>query len=289
MEVKKGAELRLIGFTIQNSHHAVVVSGRIEVAHNRFIENGDALSFESGSGGVYRNLFEHNGDDGIDLDDSSAAVIEDNVIRNNKDDGIEIRLHKHRGQLLEIVIRRNVFEGNREDGLQLIDYPGMGDRTFRIERNLFVGNAMAAIGCMADGNTKENYEGADLLEPVLVVNNTLVDNRYGITGGDNMLLLNNVIVGTAKTAVKRVHGDSVAGVNLLWHNGEDLEDCDLNADRFLSADPQLDDKHKPRSGSPCIDAGTASFDYHGEQFVLPSDSYTGAAPDLGAFEFKPAR
>ncbi|HWB01020.1 MAG TPA: right-handed parallel beta-helix repeat-containing protein [Pirellulales bacterium] len=286
VEVKQGAELKLIGFTIQNSHHAVVVSGRIDASHNRFVENGDALSFEDGRGHVSQNIFENNSDDGIDMDGSSAAVIERNVIRNNKDDGIEIRLHKYRGPPLEIVIRNNTFQGNREDGLQLIDYPGMSDRTFRIERNLFADNAMAAIGTMADGNTKENYEGADMLEPVAIVNNTLVGNRYGITGGDNMLLLNNVIAQTAQSALKRVHGDSAAGVNLLWKNGEDLDNCDLSGEAFVAADPKLDAHYKPMAGSPCIDAGAARFKYNGEEFVVPEDSYTGNAPDLGAFEFK---
>jgi parallel beta-helix repeat protein len=279
-----GPGTKLIGFTIQNSHHAVVNAGRVEVANNRFVENGDALSFESGHGIIRSNLFEHNSDDGIDFDDASDGLIEDNIIRDNKDDGIEIRLHKFKGPPLEIVIRRNVFSGNREDGLQLIDYPGKSERTFRIERNLFVKNAMAAIGSMADGNTKENYEGADLLEPVWIINNMLVDNHYGITGGGNMVLLNNVITGTQKAALQRVHGDSTAGVNLLWHNGSDLEDCDLSADKFLSVDPKLDGNFKPQAGSPCLDAGAASINHHGEELSLPAGSYRGSAPDLGAFE-----
>ncbi len=185
---------------------------------------------------------------------------------------------------MNIVIRRNVFSGNREDGLQLIDYPGKSDRTFRIERNLFVKNAMAAIGCMPDGDTKEKYSGAELPEPVFIINNTFVDNPYGITGGDNMVLLNNVIVNSNKTALKRVHGDSAAGPNLLWNNATDLEECDLNPDVFLSKNPLLDMNYKPRAGSPCIDAGEASLEYNGEKLDLPADSYSGKAPDLGAFE-----
>jgi hypothetical protein len=185
---------------------------------------------------------------------------------------------------LNIVIRRNVFTGNREDGLQLIDYPGKSDRTFRIERNLFVNNAMAAIGCMPDGDTKEKYSGADMAEPVFIINNTFLDSHYAITGGDNMLLLNNVIIHTAKVALTRIHGDSVAGPNLLWSNETDFEDCDLNPAAFISRDPRLDAHDKPRPGSPCIDAGAASLEFHGEKLVLPADSYSGKAPDLGAFE-----
>ena len=75
--------------------------------------------------------------------------------------------------------------------------------------------------------TKENYAGADLIERVWIVNNTIVGGQYGITGGDNMVLLNNVITGVARTALKRVHGDSAAGKNLLWRNGMDVDECDL--------------------------------------------------------------
>ena len=258
--------------------------GRIEVIHNHFLANGDALSFESGRGLVRHNRFERNTDDGIDMDEASEAIIEDNVIRDNKDDGIEIRLHKYRGKRLEIVIRRNVFSGNREDGLQLINFPDRSDRTFLIERNLFIKNAMAAIGCMSDGNSKENYKGADLPEPIFIIDNTFINSHYGIIGGGNMVLLNNVIVETAKVALKRIHGDSVAGVNLLWNNNEDTLGCDLNTDRFLMRDPLLDEDHTPRPGSPCLDAGTGSLEYNGKMFTIPAGSYSGTAPDLGMFE-----
>lgn len=278
------ARVRIIGFTFVNSDHAVIASGSVEVLHNHFRHNGDAMSFESGSGTVRGNLFEDNTDDGIDVDGSSAVVIEDNVIRNNKDDGIEIRLHKYAGSTLQIVIRRNVISGNGEDGLQLIDYPDRSNRTFRIERNWFVGNAMAGIGSMADGNTKENFQGAELPEPVFIISNTLVDNPHGITGGGNMVLLNNVIVGSKKLALGKIGGDSAAGVNLLWNNGEDLSECDLNSVDFVSSDPRLDEHHRPLPGSPCIDGGSAVLEYNGERLELPADSYAGKAPDLGAFE-----
>ena len=280
-----GLETRVIGLTFRNGDHGILNRGNIHVLNNRFVENRDALSFESGGAIVRGNVFEKNRDDGIDMDGSSFATIEDNVIRNNSGDGIEIRLHKHdAGPLLEIMIRGNTFSGNEEDGLQLIDYPGKSKRTFRIERNVFSKNRQAAIGSMADGQTRENYEGSDMPEPVLIVNNTFVDSHYGVTGGDNMVLLNNVFLRTARTAVKRVHGDSAAGRNLLWKNGADFENCDLDQDAFISRDPMLDDAHRPKPGSPCIDGGAATFAYNGEELKLARESYAGSAPDLGAFE-----
>jgi len=280
-----GAGSRLMGFTIRNADHAVVVAkGRLEVAHNHFTGNSDALSFEDGSGFVHHNIFENDSDDGIDLDGASAAVIEDNVIRNNKDDGIEVRLHKYQGPRLEIVVRRNLISGNREDGLQLIDYPGKSSRTFRVERNVIANNAMAGIGSMEDGNTTENYQGAGLLERLFAINNTIVGNAYGITGGDNFILLNNIIANSSQVALKRIHGDSVAASNLLWKNMVDREACDLSPSGFVEKDPLLDGQHRPRTGSPCIDGGQASLHYQGEVLVLPPQSFTGSAPDVGAVE-----
>jgi hypothetical protein len=279
-----GSSLRLVGFTVRGSDHAVVNTGHIEAIHNRFLGNTDAVSFENARGIVRFNLFEGDNDDGVDMDGGSEAIIEDNIFRDNRDDGIEIRLHKYSGTPLDIVIRRNVFSGNREDGLQLIDYPGKSARSIRVERNVFANNAMAGIGSMADGNTKENFEGADLLESVQIINNTFVGSRYGVTGGDNMLLVNNVFLGAADAAVKRVHGDSFAGVNLFWKNGSDTEDCDLGGDKFIRLDPRLDRDHRPADGGPCIDAGAETTKYNGEILILPAESYRGAAPDLGAFE-----
>ena len=38
---------------------------------------------------------------------------------------------------------------------------------------------------------------------------------------------------------------------------------------------------------PCIDAGTAHFDYEGEVIVdIPESEYNGIAPDMGAYEFE---
>ncbi len=275
---------RIVGLTLRNGAHGLMNAGRIDVFDNYFSENGDALSFESGAGHVRGNLFEKNRDDGIDMDDASEALIEDNVIRDNRDDGIEIRLHKIKDPAarLTIIIRRNLITGNGEDGLQLIDYPGKSARSFLIEGNVFHRNAMVGLACMSDGNTKENYEGAGLLEPVVVINNTFAGGQAAITGGDNLLLLNNIITGYARAALKRVHGDSDAGPNLLWKNGADLEECDLNTTDFITADPMLDTGYSPAPGSPARGGGAAVFDFHGDEITVDRASFTSPAPDLGA-------
>ena len=280
-----GPGTRIVGFTIQNGDDGISCAAMIEISHNRFINNGDAIDYESGGGICRANIFEKNGDDAIDLDGASEAVIEDNLIRNNGDDGIEIRLHKYGGKMLNIVIRRNRIIGSGEDGIQIIDYPDKSNRIIRIERNVIARSRMAALGCMANGNTTENYEAADIPERIEVINNTLVDNQYGITGGDSLFAFNNVIVGTEKIALKRVDGKSVLAFNLLWDNGTDNEGSHIVTNSTITQNPRLDSDYHPRRNSPCVDAGTSLFRRGGSILLkIPRASYTGKAPDLGAFE-----
>ena len=158
---------------------------------------------------------------------------------NNDDDGIEIRLHDYQGEPLEITFRDNVIVGNGEDGIQIIDYPGMSNRRIRIEGNVIAKNAMAGIGLMSDGVTQEDYRGADIPEPIEVVNNTIVENEFGITGGDNLLAVNNVIAGNRQLGLKNVDAQSLASNNLLWNNGKDFDSESVRIEKAILKDPKL--------------------------------------------------
>ncbi len=276
---------RIVGFTIRNGGDGIICFAKIEISHNHFINNGDAIDYESGGGICRANTFEKNRDDAVDLDGASEAVIEDNLILNSRDDGIEIRLHRYSGKMLNIVIRRNRIIGSGEDGIQIIDYPDMSSRTIRIEHNVIARTKMAAIGCMANGNTGENYEAASIPERIEVINNTLVDNHYGITGGDSLLAFNNVITGTEKIALKQVDGKSVLAFNLLWNNTVDNQGSHLVKKSTIKKNPRLDGNHRLLRNSPCIDAGTSLY-RQGDAVLLkiPRASFSGKAPDLGAFE-----
>ena len=55
----------------------------------------------------------------------------------------------------------------------------------------------------------------------------------------------------------------------------------------LFTDPENGD-YSLQEGSPCIDAGTAYFEYEGNVIVdIPESEYYGSAPDMGAFEWYP--
>jgi hypothetical protein len=280
-----GKETTIIGFTFQNAEGGFDCHAMVRLLHNRFRDiGGDAIDFESGGGLCAHNVFEDCGDDAIDLDEASAGVFERNLIKSMGDDGIEVRLHPYSGPPLTIKLRDNVIIGSEEDGIQLIDYPGLSPRTFFIERNLIVGSAMAGIGCMSDGISKEDYRAASIPERVYIVNNTIVDNEYGLTGGDDFLVLNNIFANAKQTALKNVDGKSLVSHNLVWASGTDLEGVSVDRAAMLRADPQLDDDHQLKRGSPCIDAGAAEITWQGETYTIPKEQYRGSAPDLGAFE-----
>jgi hypothetical protein len=217
LEIKDvGEQTSVIGFTIQNGDDGIYSEAKFNLLHNRIIKNKDGIDYENYSGGLCRyNIFENNKDDAIDLDDFPDIIIEDNILRNNEDDGIEIRLHKYDGPKITCIIRRNLISGNGEDGIQFIDYPDISNRVFYVMNNVIEKTEMAAIGCMRDGNTKEDYQAADIPERIYLINNTIADNRFGITGGDNMVIVNNIIMNTKKIALKSVNGNSKIAYNLM--------------------------------------------------------------------------
>jgi len=274
------------GFTIRNARDGVSASGRFEFIDNRVTASGDGIDYESGSGGLVRDCtFEQNRDDGIDLDEDVAVVIERSEIRNNGNDGIEVRLHDYSGPELSVVIRNNRITGNGGDGIQLIDDQAPSSRVFRIERNLIANNAQAAIGMMCCMNTREDFQAASLAERIYLFDNSFLGNDHGVTGGDNVIALNNLFANTTQVALKGLNGSSIAAYNLFFANGRDFVDSNADFATTIGADPLLDAEHRLSRRSPAIDAGTAFFAWDSEVVLNrgPGD-YAGLAPDLGAFE-----
>jgi hypothetical protein len=266
----------IVGLAFYNGADGISANSRFRVLHSRFVCCDDGIDYESGSGGICRaNVFESNSDDGIDLDDDVDILIEENVIRNNGDDGIEIRLHSYSGPVLTYSIRYNEIYGNGEDGIQLIDYAGLSPRTFLIERNLIYENAMAGLGCMADGNSQENYEGASIPEPILLANNVFDGNNHGITGGDAMTAVNNIVINSTVLGMKNVDGGSTVSYSCLWQNGADFEGSNVDLPTMVLADPILDASYRLLPGSPCIDAGDSTC-------ADPN----GSICDIGVFPFE---
>ena len=280
-----GTDTKIIGLTIQNGDNGISARSSLQILNNHFLHNKDGIDYQDSGGLNSGNLYENNIDDGIDLDGSTQATIENNIIRDNKDDGIEIRLHEYSGPTLNIIIRNNTISGNLEDGIQLIDYPDVSDRVFTIERNLIQGNAMAGLGLMDNADSNEDFRAANIPERVYLINNTFVGNPYGLCGGDNLVAVNNIFVNATTLAMKNVDAGSVTAYNLFWNNAADSQGSNVDSNTSLFADPLLDVNIQLQQSSPAIDAGTAHFEWQGETVLdLQQDTFAGVAPDLGAYE-----
>jgi hypothetical protein len=280
-----GLETKIVGFTIRNGDDGISAAARLHILNNHFVGNNDAIDYEGGGGVCRHNVFDDNSDDAIDLDGPTEVTIEHNIIRNSGDDGIEIRLQPYNGPILNIVIRNNLISDSAEDGIQLIDYPALSDRVFRIERNVIRHSAQAGMGLMDEGETKEDYRGASIPERILLFNNTFIDNDHGLTGGDNLVAVNNIFIGSRNIALKNVDGNSIVAHTLFWGNGIDQQNAAVDPTTTLFADPRLDADHRLLPDSPAIDRGAALFMWQSEVVLdLQAAEYFGAAPDLGAYE-----
>lgn len=252
---------------------------------------GDLLAFEGGAGGIARgNVIEGAGDDGIDVDHlTKNLLLESNSIGLSGNDGIEIRLQDDTiAQTAVLTIRGNEIFGSREDAVQLIDYSTLTNRRFVIERNLLRNNTKAAIGLLDNQDSTEDFRAASILERIHVFHNTIVDNNHGISGGDNLVAVNNIFKGHL-LALKGVDGNSVAANNLFFSNATNYQTSNVDLAGTIFADPLLDAAYELSPGSPAIDAGTATFSFQGEQVLsLAPAEYNGAAPDLGWHESTPS-
>jgi Right handed beta helix region len=280
-----GADTKVIGLTVRNGDDGIMAACRMLIADCFFVANGDAIDYEGGGGVCRNNSFTGNHDDAIDLDGPVAVLIVGNRIWNNNDDGIEIRLHPYTGPVLEIMILGNTIHANREDGIQFIDYSTDSDRKFIIERNIISHNAMAALSCMGNENTVENYEAFPVPEEIVLLNNTIIHNNYGVTGGARLAAVNNLIVSTTHAAAKGIAAKSLIANNLFWDNGRDLDGCTARRENNLYADPLLTAGYRLSAGSPAVDAGADRVEWNGQrlQSELASD-VNGKSVDIGAIE-----
>ncbi|HEY7864988.1 MAG TPA: right-handed parallel beta-helix repeat-containing protein, partial [Psychromonas sp.] len=275
---------RIIGLTILNGTKGVQCYVFCDVLDNIFDNVGaDAMSLERAGGNIIGNTFTASGDDAIDLDGPENTLISGNTIKGSKDDGIEIRNFDYSGEVIKVVIRDNSIDNSGEDGLQLIDYPANSNRIFTFANNLITTSEDAGIGLMAGGVTSEDLTAASVPERVYVFNNTIVGNKVGLSGGDNLVAVNNIFVNSSIYAIKGVNGKSIAAYNLYYNTQGNIFNSNIMQGTMLTADPKFGSGYQLQSGSPAIDRGTRTFVFDGKT-VLNITDFLGENPDLGSIE-----
>src|SRR3989344_988732 len=283
------SQINLVGLTIKNGGLDGIQSfSPFLIEYSYLTQAADLIDYSKGSGGINRfNVFDGGTDDDLDLDNAiNDFLIENNQILNAKQDGIEIRLQDDViASQAAITIRNNLISGSGQDGIQFIDYATDTNRLFKIERNLIEKSKKAAIGLMDNQITSEDYRAASIKEPMNVINNTIVNNDYGISGGDNMIVVNNIIANNTGLGIKNIDGGSTVAYNLFWANGTNYSGSNLNGSTNNIGDPLLTPDFHLGIGSPAIDAGIANFSFAGRTaLALTSADFIGQAPDLGSYE-----
>ncbi|WP_442589529.1 right-handed parallel beta-helix repeat-containing protein [Pedobacter sp. AW31-3R] len=276
------------GLSLINGDHTLENKASVRIIHNHFINNLDAISMEGGSGGyIANNLIENDRDDGIDMDIGDDArpnigtdiVVTGNTIVNSHDDGIEIRLFKRPNQNIRYDIGNNRIIGSKNAGIQLISYDVPTGKIFNIHHNTFQ-YCKTALGCMSGGRTMENLEGTDKMdETVYFYNNSIAYNQMAATGGNHIVAINNVLYKNTLGGFKHFGAESVLVNNLFYdNNGADLTDINshvamIHAQVSLGADPGLNELEAlmGKNSQPAPKAGYSSA---GNDMVVTEAEFT---------------
>jgi parallel beta-helix repeat protein len=268
------------GFTIMGSDQGINSYGSPTIVSNAFVNCGVAI-FSSREGSptilgntiigcssfaiqlssadgadVEGNVMEENGA-GIDLYQSGAPTIMNNVLRRNHSDGVTIYGDAN--------IVQNLISDNQGNGISWLG-PG-GARGVWVVNNTVIGNQAAAIA--ADSNEA----GSEIINNILVGNVAL-----SVSGAAPMVQFNDIYsrVGTPYSGITNLTGI----------------DGNISADPFPACEPGDDFHLLP--ASPCIDAGTngapalPATDFDGRPRILSGSTNGPAVVDIGAFEFDAA-
>lgn len=277
------------GFTLRNATAGVRAEASVVLSHSRVTDATDGVRVVDGSTHVTDAHLSHNVDDGIDVRGPAELTVERSVLEQNGGDGVEVQLVPYSGLPRRLVLRDNRILRNGENGVQLVGHDVRTDRRFLFVRNVIAFNRDAGIGMIGGGRADETFEGASLPEPIDLLHNTIAWNDHGLTGGDRVVGVSNVIAGNRAVGVKNVDGQSVLAHTAFAGNG--LADLDANVDAETRLDTylRLDSvTFAPRSASPLIDAGPVDFVWKGRSvFHHAPGTYAGTAPDLGAVEVRP--
>jgi len=295
LTVTNGANVRIEGLTIENTRKSITIDvGHGIIRHNVLRDNLDSISFEGNSSGVVEfNEIISSRDDGIDIDGLRGPyIIRGNIIRDSRDDGMEFRMigsYLVTGKI-KYEVYDNIIDGAGGDGIQLIDYPedSQNRREINIHNNYIKNVMFAGIGTMPDTMTirtelSEIYPNFVFMERVFVTNNTIINNDNGISGGDNFIVINNIIADN-RLGVTNIDGTSILDYTMFFNNNLSDIPSSVQGGNIIFDDPILTSDGSLTFLSPSIDAGVSSYTWQNE-VVLDIKKFNGVSPDLGWVEF----
>lgn len=270
----------VIGLSIQNFNDGIYPFAPSKITNNIITKNRDGIDYEENSGGILNeNFIFENIDDGVDIDFGVTLDITNNFIFNNLDDGIEIRLQENK-VLNKINITNNVIDDNKEDGIQLISYNLDTNRNIEIKENIIIKNSMAGIGIMGDENTIEDYQAYPLKEKLIIVNNTISDNEIGVSGGGGKTyVVNNII---SNNEINQIYTSSLyfINTNIIFGNYDKEYNNNIYTDPYLNYDYSLN------YISPGINIGINLFELNnGEIYYIEVKNSCDNFIDLGYLQF----
>jgi len=152
---------------------------RVEIEDCLVSGNSDGIDLESTRGVIRGCRLVGNRDDGVDYDGDTDCALVGSEIRDNGDDGVEIRLKRETRARLE----GNRISGNGEDGIEIIESVRPGPTANRVEMsgNAIHANVRYGIGVVARAS-EDVREGLRIPGLVLGENRISGNGRADLAG-----------------------------------------------------------------------------------------------------------
>lgn len=279
---------RIVNTTLRNAGHSLFQIGGDQPGDTAVLDNvvaGNTLSNAYTTALILswmarRTLVEHSrisdaARNGVNYPRPGIQIqARDNVIRynevfNNAGAGLYLAAYTYGGSITQDAIGNriyhNVFYANGASGLQVVEKDGRSVRDNLIANNIFFRNG----GSRPDERT-----------PTITIDHYHAPTAWPVGSLNGNRLANNVILrqpGRAgEPAVLRVRSTGQGG-NLTFTLAQ-FQAIHREAADNLEVDPAFTDEAKRvfalRRGSPAVDRGS----------LIPGVTYSGSAPDIGAFE-----
>ncbi len=146
VEILKNAKVNINNVRIEHAHIGIVTvgTGKLTVKNCKIKHNGKGLYLQYGKDvDLQNNVIANNGEEGVDIRANVDGIINGNIIESNKEGGIEVILGKS-----ELKIMNNSIKHNKASGIAVQFYKensSVGSVT--ISGNKLVGNGNYGIDC----------------------------------------------------------------------------------------------------------------------------------------------